>query len=216
MSTEITRQLMVTQQIRTWDVFDDRVLNVFGRVPREEFVPPASANVAYADGEIPLPHSQCMLRPSIVGKMLQALEVAHDDDVLEIGTGTGYVTACLSQLGRSVSSVDIFDDFISGARQKLENANIDNVTLQCRDAMHELPEGEFDVVVVSGSTIELEQRFVAVLKPGGRLFCVVGESPAKTALLVRRGFEDSFITTELFETDIPALLSVRIPSSFLF
>lgn len=216
MNTEMVRQQMVAQQIRPWEVFNERVLTAFENVRREEFVPPALVNAAYADSEIPLPHGQYMLRPSIVGKIVQALEIESDDHVLEVGTGSAYLTACLAQLAGKVTSVDIFDDFVTAARQKLDDLEIDNVTLHCMDAMQELPDGQFDVVVVSGSTVDFEPRFSGALKPGGRLFCVIGESPVKTALLVRRGFEDITTTSELFETDIPPLLSTSARSAFSF
>jgi protein-L-isoaspartate(D-aspartate) O-methyltransferase len=216
MNTDFARRQMIEQQIRTWDVFDANVLNAFGRVSRDQFVPANCADAAYADSEIPLPHDQCMLRPSIVGKMLQALEVKEEDDVLEIGTGTGYLAACLAQIAGNVTSVDIFDDFVALAEKNLADAEIYNVSVQCMDVMNELPAAQFDVIAITGSVSELDDRFIAALKPCGRLFAVVGESPVKSAILVRRGIDEGFETHELFETDIPALLTTKKEPAFSF
>lgn len=216
METESARRQMVEQQIRTWDVFDANVLHAFGAVPRDQFVPADCAAAAYADTEIPLPHNQCMLRPSIVGRILQSLEIQPDDTVLEIGTGTGYLTACLAQLAGFVTTVDIFEDFIRQAKANLADAEIENFSAHCMDAMNELPDGMFDAIVVTGSLHKMDERIIAALKPGGRLFAVVGESPAKSATLVRRTADAAVETRELFETDIPALLTTRKPTAFSF
>jgi len=216
MNTDFVRRQMVEQQIRTWDVFDANVLKVFGNVPRDQFVPEYCINAAYADAEIPLAHQQCMLRPSIVGKILQALEIKAGDDVLEIGTGTGYLTACLAQTAGTVTSIDIFDDFVVQASENLSRVDINNASVQCMDATKELPAGQFDVIIVTGSVSKLDDRLLAALKRGGRLFIVVGESPAKSAILVRCGQDGRFESTALFETDIPTLLNVEKSSGFLF
>jgi len=215
MNTELARRQMVEQQIRTWDVLDPDVLEVFGGVPRDLYVPEDCAHVAYADTEIPLPHDQCMLRPNIVGRLLQALRVNPGDEVLEIGTGTGYLTACLAEVARSVTSIDIYSDFVAAAKDRLADSHIENVILHCMDAMIELPNGEFDAIAVTGSIAELDERLVDALKVGGRLFIVVGESPVMRALLVTRTNDGSEVE-ELFETDIPALVSAEIPAVFSF
>ncbi len=216
MNTDIARRQMIEQQIRTWDVFDATALNAFESIPRDLFVPANCRNAAYADTEIPLPHKQCMLRPSIVGRMMQALDIQPNDDVLEIGTGTGYLTACLAQIASHVTSIDIFEDFVAGAEKTLAEIGVDNASVQCMDALAELPVGPFDVIAVTGSVAELCPQFFSALKPGGRIFVVVGESPVKTARLIRRGSGDEIESTDLFETDIPALLTDRKPVRFSF
>ena len=216
MNTDLARRQMIEQQIRTWDVFDAKALNAFAGIPRDQFVPENCRAAAYADAEIPLPHQQCMLRPSIVGRMIQALDIQAGDDVLEIGTGTGYLTACLAQVARHVTSIELFADFVALAKENLAEIEVENVSIQCMDAMEELPAGQFDVIAISGSVAELGQRFTSALKPGGRLFVVVGDSPAKTATLVKRGMAKEFESIELFETDIPALLTTRKPDAFSF
>lgn len=214
MNPEIARRLMVAQQVRVWDVSAKAVLNVVGDVAREKFVPAGFEDVAFADTEIPLGFGQVMLRPIIEGRLLQALDLDSGDHVLEIGTGTGYLTACLAKLGASVTSIDIHDEFITTARKNLESAEIQNVSLQCMDAMAGLPDGKYDAIAVTGSVPQIEQRFIDVLKPGGRLFLVVGKPPAMSALLIVRA-ADGLQHTALFETSIPPLENIK-DSVFFF
>jgi protein-L-isoaspartate(D-aspartate) O-methyltransferase len=148
-----------------------------------------------------------MLRPSIVGRILQALDVQPGDAVLEIGTGTGYFTHCLSRHAGSVTSIDIHDDFIRAAQARLADAGVTNVTLHCMDATVALPEGQFDAIAVTGAIDAIDNRYIAALKPGGRLFVVTGSSPVMTAHLVTVGEDGKTEDKELFETDIPPLVS---------
>jgi protein-L-isoaspartate(D-aspartate) O-methyltransferase len=215
MNTDSTRRQMVAQQVRTWDVFNQDVLQVLGSVAREQFVPAGCEDVAYADTEIPLGHGQVMLRPNLEGKLLQALGLGSSDQVLEIGTGSGYLTACLASLSASVTSIDIHEDFIAAASENLEAAEIENASLECMDAMVELPGGEFDAIAVTGSVPRVDERFVRALKPGGRLFLVVGESPLMSALLIVHA-DDELQQSFLFETDIPALENIAKEPVFTF
>lgn len=215
-NTEITRQQMVEQQIRTWDVFDPGVLNTIGKVSRDNYVPAALKDCAYADTEVPLPHGQCMLRPSIVGRLLQAVDCQPGDKVLDIGTGTGYLARCLAAQAAMVTSIDIFEDFIDSARRNLAADSIDNVQLRCMDATNDLPSGEFDVITVTASVSSIDERFINALAPGGRLFVVVGQSPVMTATLISRSEDGGTSSSELFETDIPPLLSATQPPVFSF
>ena len=215
MNTDFARRQMVAQQVRTWDVFNQDVLQVLGSVAREQFVPRDFEDVAYADTEIPLARGQVMLRPVIEGRILQALELGSEDRVLEVGTGSGYLTACLASLSASVSSIDIHDDFIAAARENLDAVEVNNATLECMDAMTELPQGEFDAIAVTGSVPRIDDRFVQALKPGGRLFLVVGKSPLMSALLIVRAGEE-LQQNYLFETDIPALENIVSEPVFFF
>lgn len=215
MNTDMARRQMVAQQVRTWDVFNQDVLQVLGSVAREQFVPQGCEDVAYADTEIPLAHGQVMLRPVIEGRLLQALDLGSDDRVLEVGTGSGYLTACLASLSASVTSIDIHEDFVAAATDKLDAAGINNVSLACMDAMAELPGGEFDAIAISGSVPRIDDRFVQALKPGGRLFLVVGESPVMSAILITRAGEE-LQQRYLFETDIPALENIAREPVFFF
>ena len=215
MNSELARQKMVEQQVRVWDVSNQKVLTVLGNVAREEFVPAGCEDVAYADTEIPLPHGQVILRPIIEGRLLQALALKDRDQVLEIGTGTGFLTACLASMCAAVTSIDIHEEIIASASRHLEGAGIGNASLQCMDAMEDLPDGEFDAIAVSGSVPRIDERFVKALKPGGRLFLVVGESPVMNALLITRDGEQ-WQKESLFETDIPPLVSTAEESVFVF
>jgi protein-L-isoaspartate(D-aspartate) O-methyltransferase len=215
MNTDFARRQMVRQQVRVWDVFNQDVLNVLGSVARERFVPAGFEDVACADTEIPLSHGQVMLRPTIVGRLLQALALDAGDQVLEIGTGSGFLTACLARMSASVSSIDIHEEFIAAASRNLEIAEIKNATVKCMDAMAELPGGAFDAIAVTGSVPRIDERFVAALKPGGRLFLVVGESPVMSALLITHD-GDKLQQKALFETDIPALENLAEESVFSF
>lgn len=216
MNTEQARRQMVDQQVRTWDVFDPEVLDVIADVARDRYVPAALKDCAYADVEVPLRHGQCMLRPSIIGKLLQAVDVRPGEDVLEIGTGTGYLSHCLAKFAGSVTSIDIFEDFIDSARRRLEDEEIDNVTLECMDATVGLPPGKFDVIVVTGAVSAIDERFINALKPGGRLFIVAGKSPIMTAKLITREHDGGISSSDLFETDIPALVVAGERPAFSF
>jgi protein-L-isoaspartate(D-aspartate) O-methyltransferase len=216
MDTEFARQRMVQQQIRTWDVADQAVLDVIQQLDRGRFVPAGFAQLAYADTEIPLSPGQSMMKPIVEGRALQALELTSDDSVLEIGTGSGYLTACLARLAGQVSSIDINLEFVERARKLLQEVGIDNVTIDCLDAMKSLPDGLFDVIAVTGSVPQPEQRFVDALKPGGRMFVVVGDAPLMSAELVTRGDGGDWHSASLFETKLAPLINVRKTPGFLF
>lgn len=216
MNTEAVRRQMVEQQVRTWDVFDETVLETFNGIARDRYVPAALQGCAYADAEIPIGHGQCMLRPSIAGRLLQALDIKPGDDVLEIGTGSGYLTHCLSIVAGSVTSIDLYEDFVAGARSRLASEGVENVTLSCMDAMAEIPAGHYDAIAVTGAVDGSVERFVDALKPGGRLFVVIGESPVMTAHLITRGADGDITDEELFETDIPPLVHADRRPEFSF
>jgi protein-L-isoaspartate(D-aspartate) O-methyltransferase len=216
MNTEAARQQMIAQQVRTWEVTDTGVLAALAALPREHFVPSMYADLAFADTEIPLGHGQSMLLPQLEGRILQSLALQPADTVLEIGTGSGYLSACLSRLAAAVTSVEIFADFVTAAQRRLQVAGINNVQLHCMDALAELPAGEYDAILVSGSTPTLHEPFRNALKRGGRLFTVVGEPPVKNAMLLTRGNGSLSPTRILFETDITELLNVQRPARFFF
>jgi protein-L-isoaspartate(D-aspartate) O-methyltransferase len=206
---------MVRQQVRTWDVFDDETLALLSRLDRHEFVPPGYADLAYAETSIPLPHGQEMMPPLIEGRLLQALDPAAGDRVLEIGSGSGFLTACLASLADTVVSVDIFEDLTRLAAANLDKAGIENVELLTLDAMRELPDGAFDVIAVTGSMSEFDERFMDALAPGGRLFVIVGDAPVMEARLLRlaeSGREEEI----LFETCIKPLVHAARETSFVF
>ncbi len=210
---------MIEQQIRPWTVLDDRVLSVMSEIKRELFVPDAYQALAYADIEIPLGESGSMLSPKLVGRMLQALQVRDGDKVLEIGTGTGYVTACLACLGGRVTSVEIDPDLAEGARSRLAAMRLDRVEVITGDAMvGPVDGGPFDIIAVTGSlpTEEPLPMLRGQLTEGGRLFAVVGEQPVMEAVLETRMQGGDVRRESLFETAVPALRNLPTPERFVF
>ncbi len=206
---------MLGQQIRAWEVLDDRVLRTLEATPRERFVPAAYRDLAFADTEIPIAHEQSMLAPKLEGRLLQALQIGPTDEVLEIGTGSGYISACLARLGRRVTSVDIFPDFIEAARPKLYEHHADNVELVVADALTlSLPE-RFDAIAVTASVPELDEHFIRMLRPNGRLFIVVGRSPVMEACLVTRSANGDWTTESLFETVVAPMINADRPEPFV-
>jgi protein-L-isoaspartate(D-aspartate) O-methyltransferase len=206
---------MIEQQIRPWDVLDYRVLEVLKDIPREAFVPVAHRALAFSDISIPLGHGEYMMPPRLEGRMLQALAIQPGERCLEIGTGSGFVTACLARLGGPVTSVDLHADFTDQARDRLAAQGIGNVELAVRDAARGWDGRErFDVIAVTGSLPQLHEGFHESLNIGGRLFLVVGEPPIMEALLVTRISEREWTTESLFETSLPPLVNASAPRAF--
>jgi protein-L-isoaspartate(D-aspartate) O-methyltransferase len=216
MLTADVREQMIEQQVRAWDVLDERVLDVLRKVPRELFVPEAQRFLSYADAEIPLAHGQHMLRPSVAGRLLQALALTGPGRVLEIGTGSGFLTACLAQGASEVRSIEIFPDLAEAARARLAAAGVGNAVVVTGDA-RVLAGGErYEAIAVTASLPIPDDLFQKQLAIGGRLFVVVGEPPVMEAQLIRRMSETAFTTESLFETVIDPLLNALRPPAFTF
>lgn len=217
MNIEQARINMLGQQLRTWDVLDQHVLDIMGSTPREDFVPPIYRNEAYADMAIPLDHSQIMFTPKEEARLLQALAIKPTESVLEIGTGSGYMTALLARLARQVYSVDIFADFTEQARQKLRALTLSNIELWTGDAAHGwVQKAPYDVIIITGSMYALPASFRNCLKPGGRLVVILGEAPAMEAMLIARDKNNQWSEASLFETVVPALINAVEPPAFVF
>jgi protein-L-isoaspartate(D-aspartate) O-methyltransferase len=210
------RQQMVDQQIRTWEVLDPRVLDVFSMVPREAFVPPQYRELAFADAAIPIGLGQSMLAPKIQGRILQALSVAPTDSVLEVGSGTGYLAACLSLLGATTRSLEIHPELTASARSNMRAVPEARVDFETRDAFAAPPLGEFDAIALTGSLPVYDSRFERSLRVGGRLFAIVGEAPVMDALLVRRVDNTEWIRESLFETVVEPLINATAAQRFVF
>lgn len=216
LNIEQARFNMIEQQIRTWDVLDQQVLDLLSAVPREAFVPIAYRNLAFADISIPLAHEQVMMTPKIEGRLIQALMLNKNDTVLEIGTGSGYLTALLAKLAKHVDSVDIYQDFTQQVEKKLKVQNIHNVSLQTGDAI----KGwnmytRYNVIVLTGSVPVLESHFLSQLSEGGCLFAIVGDEPIMQAQLIKRISEHEFDSEDLFEASLPPLLGAPEPERFI-
>lgn len=215
-SQDAARSQMVKQQVRAWDVLDPAVLQVLADVPREHFVPERYRRMAFADTNIPLANKQCMMTPQVEGRVLQALAIRTGDRALEIGTGSGFLAACLAHLAGAVESLEIFADLAAGARKALAAAGCGNVQVTNADAFAYQPADRWDVIAVTGSTPTYDVRFEQWLAIGGRLFVIVGDRPLMQALLVRRTGEESWDRGEIFETVMPPLLNATLPDRFDF
>ena len=214
---ERARFNMVEQQVRTWEVLDQRVLDLLLRLHREEYVPPQYRALAFADMEIPLGHGEVMLAPKMEARMLQELTLLPSDKILEVGTGSGYMTALLASLGSHVYSVDIFPEFTQAAGARLAARGVANVTLDTGDAARGWSRhAPYDAIVLTGSVPVLLDAFQQDLLPGGRLIAVVGEPPVMEARLITCVTAGAFRSTGLFETCIAALRNAPQPEKFVF
>ncbi len=204
----LARHNMVEQQVRPWDVLDQRVLDVMAAIPREQFAPTVYRNLAYADIAIPLDDGQAMLHPKYEGRILQALALGKYDNVLEVGTGSGYLTACLAALARHVRSIDIRAAFTEEAGERLAARNIDNVTLATADlfggGLGEGP-GRYDAIALGGAVERVPQALREALSIDGRLFVVVGREPVMEAQLITRVGPQEWTTEGLFDALLPHL-----------
>lgn len=217
MNLEQARFNMIEQQIRPWNVLDETVLATFGFVPREDFVPTKHRKLAFADIEIPLGHGEYMMYPRVEARMLQTLGITPDDNCLEIGTGSGFVTACMAHLSKHVDSVDIHEDFTRQAEERLLSTELKNYTLHTGDALRDWTSGQlYNVIAVTGSLPAYQARFEEQLAPGGRLFMVVGRGPSMQAMLVTRQEDDEYTRTVLFETSLKPLVGADSGNTFVF
>lgn len=221
MDFEKARFLMVEQQIRTWEVLDQNVLDLLFAVKREDFVPLAYRSLAFVDMEIPLAHQQMMMAPKMEARVLQEVAPTSNERVLEIGTGSGYLTALLAKQAESVTTIDIFDDFSHDAAANLARAGITNVHFKTGDAAVSPltilgSHHTFDVVVLTGSVPVLPKAYLDVLNLNGRLFAIVGDAPVMKATVFTKTGDASFASTDLFETVLAPLVNAKQPSRFEF
>ncbi len=213
------RETMVEQQVRPWDVLDARVLETLSSVPRDRFVPEEYRALAYTDLPLPIGHGQTMMKPVVEGRMLQALEIAPGDEVLEIGTGTGFITACLARLARDVVSLEIHPDLATAAHARLAQLGCDNnVRVEVADVFAWATERRFDAICVTAAVDTIPSRFTDWLHPGGRLFVIRGRSPVMEAVCVRAPADGADVNRphieSLFETDVPYLAGAAPVAQF--
>lgn len=215
MDIEQARFNMIEQQIRPWEVSDQQILSLIAEIPRERFVPDAFKHLAFADINIPLGHDQCMMSPPQEAKMLQALTIKKQDRVLEIGTGSGYVTALLANLAAHVRSEEIYADLSQQADKQLQASGIKNIDLVVTDSLKNRQFSDrYDVIVITGSMPLCEPIFKQQLSIGGRLFVILGEAPVMEACLIIRRSEREWTEESLFETSLPALVGAPQPEKF--
>lgn len=214
---EQARFNMVQQQIRPWNVSDDSILDVINKIPREDFVPALYRNLAFSDSETPIGFDQAMMNPKIEARLLQALQIKSNETVLEIGTGSGYLTALLASLARHVVSVEIIPELKNQAEARLKTHGIVNITSECGDAAEGWPQnGPYDVIVVTGSIPVIPHELRESLNIGGRLFAVVGDGSAMSAHLVHCTGNNQFSQESLFETELAPLSNIAQPDRFVF
>lgn len=217
LNLEKARYNMIEQQIRPWDVLDQKVLDVIAQTPRERFVPKEYQNLAFTDTCIPIGYGQVMMEPKLEGRILQTLDIQPTDTILEIGTGSGYLTACLAKLGASVVTVELYQELSQHAQQQIAGQGLENVQFRIGDAATGWNvDGQFDVIVVTGSLPVMQEEFMHQLKVNGRLFVIVGEDPVMEARLITRVGGNDWMTESLFETSVPALVNAPRPQRFIF
>ncbi len=217
MTLEETRFNMVEQQIRTWSVLDDTVLELLYKMHREDFVPAEYQYMAFVDMEIPLGHGQLMHTPKMEARILQEVQVKKTDKILEVGTGSGYLTALLATKGDHVYSVEIIPELKAMAEANLKAHDITNVTLEEGDASHGWPShAPYDVIIITGSTQVLPEAFKQCLNPGGRLFAIIGKAPIMNVVLITCEASGVFTTKPLFETYINPLSNAQQAEQFVF
>jgi protein-L-isoaspartate(D-aspartate) O-methyltransferase len=208
---------MIEQQIRPWNVLDLQVLELLDKVQREEFVPAAHKSLAFADIEIPLPAGQCMLAPRLEARLLQDLAVQSHETVLEIGAGSGFMAALLAHRARQVLTVEIVPELAAFARSNLTQAGLNNVTVREADGSKlGASEGNFDVILLSGSVGQIPQDLLQRLNVGGRLAAIVGEGPVMNATIVTRTSATDFRTSATWETVVQRLQGFAEPERFQF
>jgi protein-L-isoaspartate(D-aspartate) O-methyltransferase len=216
MNMEQARFNMIEQQIRPWDVLDHSVLQTMSDLPRDAFVSEAQKPLAYADIQLPIGHGESMMHPRVEGRLLQELSIQETDICLEIGTGSGYVTACMANLAKEVFSVDLQQDFLTMAGERLDAQNISNVVLEQADALHELETNHrYDVIAVMGAVPEYLPLFEQMLKPEGRLYITVGTVQLQHAMLVVNT-NNKFVRSNVFATELKPLQGAAKPSGFIF
>lgn len=216
LDVEQARANMVEQQIRTWDVLDQRVLDLLFRVKRERFVPPKWRALAFADLELPLGGRAKMWPPRVEARVLQELALGRSDRVLEIGTGSGYFAALMASLAAEVVSVEIDPALAESARTRLARMGFDNVRVETGDGANGWRGESYDAVVLTGSTPIVADALVAQVSPGGRLFAIVGDAPAMTARIIRWETPGSRLVVDLFETVVEPLVNAPTPDRFRF
>jgi len=213
---EQARYNMIEQQIRPWDVSDPDVLKLLSAVKREQFVPAGRQQLAFMDMEIPLGHGASMWQPKLEARVLHELKIQKGEHVLEVGTGSGYLTALLSRLATQVTSVEIVPELSTQALRKLAGHGFENIQLEVADAANNWGSAQYDVIVLTGSVPLHPQAYQQQLKIGGRLFAIVGDAPAMQARLITRLANDVFESVTLFETSVAPLQNAPQPQRFVF
>jgi protein-L-isoaspartate(D-aspartate) O-methyltransferase len=217
MKNNTERRNMIKQQVEAWGVLDAETLSAMDALSREDFVPEGYQDFAYADTRIPLGSDEWMLSPKEAGRIVQALEILPTETVLEIGTGSGYLTALLAKEANHVYSIDISEAMTAFAKENLAHYPFDNITLETGDAASGWQEyAPYDVIVVTASLPTLPRAFGKQLNIDGRIFAILGDAPAMTATLMTKTAKDQWQQAPLYETDMPRLQNIKDIEEFTF
>ncbi len=217
MDIELARFNMIEQQIRPWEVLDPGLLGLLKKLPRELFVPQQHRGLAFADLNLPISHGECMMQPKVEARLIQALALTSTDRVLEVGTGTGHLTALLASSCAQVTSIDIHGDFLKPASTRLESLGIVNVSFEEGDAAEDWTDDNgWDAIILTGSVPVPPYSYHNRLTAGGRLVAIVGQSPVMEAILYSRGDNEESTELSLFDTSLPPLINAQTPSAFTF
>jgi len=217
MDIEQARSNMIEQQIRTWEVLDMDVLDLLNEIHREEFIPDSYKELSFADTRLPIGHEQTTMTPKVEARLLQSLALKADETVLEIGTGCGYLTSLLAKSAKHVKSIDIFPDLIKTANDKIFKTGLSNIELESADVYSMFGQTEkYDILVLTASLPKMDERFLDLLNDGGRMFAIIGESPAMEACIVTKQNDSNYSTESLFEIDLPALIGSERKETFQF
>ena len=206
MNLDQARFFMVEQQIRPWDVLDPKILDLLQDTPRHLFVEKENEDLAYSDIELPIGSEQAMMFPRVEGRLLQAVDIDSSERVLEIGTGSGYLTALIAKQAQSVDTIELHASLQESAKSRLKS--FENINFHTGDGCTNWNDGQaYDVIMLTGSVTEVPQAYKEKLTLGGRLCVVAGRSPAMTAQVVTRVSEQEWEVETLFETDLMPLIS---------
>jgi protein-L-isoaspartate(D-aspartate) O-methyltransferase len=217
MDIEQARLNMIEQQIRPWEVLDMDVLNLLNEIHREDFIPDDYKDLSFTDMRIPIGHEQTTMTPKVEARLLQSLAIKSDETVLEIGTGCGYLTTLLAKSAKQVKSIDIYPDFIVAANDKIIKTGLTNIELESADAYSLFDQAKkYDVLVLTASLPKMDERFLDLLTDNGRMFAIIGESPAMEACVISKQADSSYSKESFFETDLPALIGSEQKETFEF
>lgn len=217
MNSQTARTNMLKQQLRAGNVLNETILQLFEEIPRDQFVPDALQAFAYSDSHLPLPHQQFMMTPLEEGLLLQSLELQGHEVVLEVGTGTGFLTTLLSRRAKKVISIDLFADFTTAAQKKLTQFECSNVELLTGDGSHGFPSlAPYDIIVFSGTLESLLEIHQLQLLPGGKLFALIGTSPVSRGELHHLSHSQIWQKSLIFETNLPPLIDKTKMKEFVF
>ncbi|MBL1140679.1 MAG: protein-L-isoaspartate O-methyltransferase [Proteobacteria bacterium] len=217
MDIEQARSNMIEQQIRPWEVLDLDVLGLLNEIHREDFIPDNYRELAFADINIPIGHDQATMTPKVEARLLQSLKLKSNETVLEIGTGCGYLTTLMAKSAKQVVSIDIYPDFITSANDKIIKTGLTNIELESADVYSLLEQKDkYDVLVLTASLPKMDERFLNLLNDNGRLFAIIGDSPAMEACVVSKQNSSDYTIESIFDTELPALIGSEQKEVFEF